>query len=267
MPRGARSQAAGPALQSGCERPSQSRRFGAEKTRSIARVLRSAPEHVLHRRQHLMRVELSSSAGSRRVPPTAGNSSGPSTSRGITVTRSDCAATTTSLKSTENGWPTNFGERGALWMRPTREILATASLKSWRRVRWRAIRLVPTREVLEHEGALGPDTTEETCEDHGDHAGHHRSGRPKVNIDKVDGVSTRHRDPALQHDQLLTQAQIHGDLSPLWGLRRDRSSRPPDHAEPPSLHPRPAGSLSQGRPEGKDGGSTVDRVLAPYRVT
>jgi hypothetical protein len=40
--------------------------------------------------------------------------------------------------------------------------------------------LVPQREVLEHEGALGPDTTEEACEDQGDHAGHHRSGRPTV---------------------------------------------------------------------------------------
>ena len=40
--------------------------------------------------------------------------------------------------------------------------------------------LVPPRKVLEHEGALGPDTTEEACEDQGDHAGHHRSGRPTV---------------------------------------------------------------------------------------
>ena len=40
--------------------------------------------------------------------------------------------------------------------------------------------LVPQRKVLEHEGALGPDTTEEADEDQGDHAGHHRSGRPTV---------------------------------------------------------------------------------------
>jgi hypothetical protein len=40
--------------------------------------------------------------------------------------------------------------------------------------------LVPQRKVLEHEGALGPDTTEEACKDEGDHAGHHRSGRPTV---------------------------------------------------------------------------------------
>jgi hypothetical protein len=40
--------------------------------------------------------------------------------------------------------------------------------------------LVPQREVLEHEGALGPDTTEEACQDQGDHAGHHRPGRPTV---------------------------------------------------------------------------------------
>jgi hypothetical protein len=52
--------------------------------------------------------------------------------------------------------------------------------------------LVPQSEVLEHQGALGPDTKEETCEDHGDHAGHHRSGRPKVNVDEADGVNRRH---------------------------------------------------------------------------
>jgi hypothetical protein len=40
--------------------------------------------------------------------------------------------------------------------------------------------LVPQREVLEHEGAQGPDTTQEACEDQADHAGHHRSGQPTV---------------------------------------------------------------------------------------
>ena len=40
--------------------------------------------------------------------------------------------------------------------------------------------LVPQREVLEHQGALGPDPTEEAGEDEGQHAGHHRSGRPEV---------------------------------------------------------------------------------------
>ena len=53
--------------------------------------------------------------------------------------------------------------------------------------------LVPQCEVLEHQGALGPDPAEEAGEDEGDHAGHHRSGRPKVNADEVDGVSRRHR--------------------------------------------------------------------------
>jgi hypothetical protein len=52
---------------------------------------------------------------------------------------------------------------------------------------------MPQREVLEHQGALGPDPADETGEDEGDHGGHHRSGRPKVNVDKVDGVSRRHR--------------------------------------------------------------------------
>src|SRR4029453_14697221 len=53
--------------------------------------------------------------------------------------------------------------------------------------------LVPQREVLEHEGALGPDTTEE--------AGEIRvimpaiidqAGRP-FNVDEADGISRRHR--------------------------------------------------------------------------
>jgi hypothetical protein len=53
--------------------------------------------------------------------------------------------------------------------------------------------LVPQRQVLTHQGALAPDTTEEAGEDEGDHAGHHRSGRPKVNVDGADGVSRSHR--------------------------------------------------------------------------
>src|SRR5204863_7028032 len=53
--------------------------------------------------------------------------------------------------------------------------------------------LVPQREVLEHQEALGPDPAKEACEEEGDHAGHHRSGRPEVNVDETDGVSRRHR--------------------------------------------------------------------------
>jgi hypothetical protein len=46
-------------------------------------------------------------------------------------------------------------------------------------------------------------------------------------------------------------------LSPLWVCpRRDHAHRPPDHAEPHSLRPRFAGSLSQGLVQGKDGGSS-----------
>jgi hypothetical protein len=52
---------------------------------------------------------------------------------------------------------------------------------------------VPQREVFEDQGAVAPDPAEEADEDEGNHAGHHRSGRPKVNVDKVDGVSRRHR--------------------------------------------------------------------------
>ena len=51
---------------------------------------------------------------------------------------------------------------------------------------------MPQCEVLEHEGALGPDHAEEAGEDEGNHAGHHRSDRPKLNADKADGVNGRH---------------------------------------------------------------------------
>ena len=40
--------------------------------------------------------------------------------------------------------------------------------------------LVPQREVLEHQGTVGPDPTEEAGEDEGNHTGHHRSGRPEL---------------------------------------------------------------------------------------
>ena len=40
--------------------------------------------------------------------------------------------------------------------------------------------LMAQREVLEHQGALGPDPAEEAGEDEGEHGGHHRSGRPEV---------------------------------------------------------------------------------------
>ena len=53
--------------------------------------------------------------------------------------------------------------------------------------------LMAQREVLEHQGAVGPDRAEEVGEDQGHHAGHHRSGRAEVNVDEADGVSRRHR--------------------------------------------------------------------------
>ena len=40
--------------------------------------------------------------------------------------------------------------------------------------------LMPQREVLEYQGALGPKSEEEAREDQGQHAGHHRSGRPEL---------------------------------------------------------------------------------------
>jgi hypothetical protein len=53
--------------------------------------------------------------------------------------------------------------------------------------------LVPQREVLEHQGLAGPEHAEEAGEDEGIMPGHHRPDRPKVNADKADGVSGRHR--------------------------------------------------------------------------
>jgi hypothetical protein len=40
--------------------------------------------------------------------------------------------------------------------------------------------LVAQREVLEHQGAAGPEHAEEAGEDEGDHGGHHPSGQPEV---------------------------------------------------------------------------------------
>jgi outer membrane receptor protein involved in Fe transport len=37
------------------------------------------------------------------------------------------------------------------------------------------------------------DAAEKADEDERDHAGHHRSGQPKVNVDEADGVNRRHR--------------------------------------------------------------------------
>jgi hypothetical protein len=61
-----------------------------------------------------------------------------------------------------------------------REEQAVGGSQPWtRRGALEDDQLVPQREVLE-QATLGPDTTEETCEDQGDHAGHHQSGRPTV---------------------------------------------------------------------------------------
>jgi hypothetical protein len=40
--------------------------------------------------------------------------------------------------------------------------------------------LMPQRDVLEHQGAVGPDPTEEAGEDEGEHGGHHPAGRAEV---------------------------------------------------------------------------------------
>jgi hypothetical protein len=40
--------------------------------------------------------------------------------------------------------------------------------------------LVPQRQIFEHQGASGSEHAEEAGEDEGNHAGHHRSGRPEL---------------------------------------------------------------------------------------
>jgi hypothetical protein len=68
--------------------------------------------------------------------------------------------------------------------------------------------------------------------------------------------------PALQHDQLLTQAQILDDqVRSGFRPRRDRSPCPPDHADPPFVLDLPGVFHTAWQKE-----RTVDRVLAPYRM-
>ena len=47
-------------------------------------------------------------------------------------------------------------------------------------VRWRTASWCRNARFSSTRARLGPDTAEEAGEDEGDHAGHHRSGRPKV---------------------------------------------------------------------------------------
>ena len=89
--------------------------------------------------------------------------------------------------------------------------------------------LVPQREVLEHQGALGPDPAEEAGEDEGDHAGHHRSGRPKVNVDETDGVSRRHTISA------ASCARISPTTTPRGHTSLDNNSTQPREVHPPDL--------------------------------
>ena len=58
-------------------------------------------------------------------------------------------------------------------------------------VRWRTASWCRNARFSSTRDALGPDPAEEAGEDEDDHAGHHRSGRPKVNGDEADGVNTR----------------------------------------------------------------------------
>ena len=94
---------------------------------------------------------------------------------------------------------------------------------------------------LDHEEALAP-------------SGHPPTGEnpePAVPI-----AQPRRWPPPLQHNQLLTQAQILGDqVRSGREPCRDRPPRPPDHAEPPSVLD-PDGSLARARTEGKVGSSS-----------
>jgi hypothetical protein len=67
--------------------------------------------------------------------------------------------------------------------------------------------------------------------------------------------------PAMQYDQLLTQAQILGDqVRSGREPCRDRPPRPPDHAEPPPFLVLTGVFHGHGQKE-----RAVDRVLAPYK--
>jgi hypothetical protein len=69
--------------------------------------------------------------------------------------------------------------------------------------------------------------------------------------------------PALQHDQLLTQAQILGDqVRSGCEPCRDRPPCPPDHADPPSALDLTGVFHRPGQKE-----RTVDRVLAPFGLS
>ena len=83
--------------------------------------------------------------------------------------------------------------------------------------------MVPQREVLEHQGPAAPEHAEEAGEDEGNHAGHHRSDRPKVNADKADGANRRHSHAAVGH----------GPEMSLCGLKAARRDPGPGQGPPP----------------------------------
>ena len=85
-------------------------------------------------------------------------------------------------RMTVAGWTMETASAQPLHRRESRtQNSAVGGPQAWtRRGALEDGQLVPQREVLEHQGALGPDPAEEAGEDEGDHAGHHRSGRPKV---------------------------------------------------------------------------------------
>jgi hypothetical protein len=65
-------------------------------------------------------------------------------------------------------------------------------------VRWRTASWCRKARFSNTRALAGPEHAEEAGEDEGNHAGHHRSDRPKVNADKADGVSGRHRTATTQ---------------------------------------------------------------------
>src|SRR2546425_12044231 len=73
------------------------------------------------------------------------------------------------------GWTTETASAQPLHRRDSKTKKSRAEVRSRGRgaVRWEDGQLVPQREGLEHQRALGPEPTKEAREDEGDHPRHH----------------------------------------------------------------------------------------------
>jgi hypothetical protein len=94
---------------------------------------------------------------------------------------------------------------------------------------------MPQREVLEHQGALGPDPADETGEDEGDHGGHHPGGRPEVQCSRGGWNKWKAQGGARHLSD--ERADLRGDGRAAWSLpaalpgpeEREAGPLPSDH--------------------------------------